>query len=62
MLTGIVHPDIDLPSESFLYILNELVDLGAGIDVTLERLDLDAMLGRELSGDGGSIGRGVCYG
>jgi hypothetical protein len=62
LLTGIVHPDIDLPSESFLYISNELVDLGTGIDVALERLDLDAVLGRELGGDGGSIGRGVCYG
>jgi hypothetical protein len=62
ILTGIVHPNIDLPSESFLYILNELVDLGTGIDVTLERLDGNAVLGRELGGDGGSIGRGVRYG
>lgn len=62
MLTGIVYSDIDLPSESFLYILNELIDLGTGIDVALERLDRDAVFGRELIGDGGSIGRGVRYG
>jgi hypothetical protein len=62
MLTGIVYSDIDLPSESFLYILNELIDLGTGIDVALERLDGNAVLGRELRGDGGSIGRGVRYG
>jgi hypothetical protein len=62
VLTGIIHPDINLSSESLLYISNELIDLGTGIDVTLERLDRDAVLGRELSGDRGSIGRGVCYG
>jgi hypothetical protein len=61
-LTSIIDPDIDLPSESLLHVPNDLVDLGTGIDVTLERLDANAVVGRELRGDRGSIGRGECYG
>lgn len=60
--TGVIDPDIHLPPKRLLDIIDDLVHLVARVDVTLERLDLDTVLGADRLGEGGGVGRGVCYG